>query len=156
MKVCTLEFKGTVLRMCNDWKDLRGCIIEKRLPNIRYLVAQEALDDCRKKFFTVLPASHSAMGRPRDDHVDRSMETIFQIMEDSDDSQFLFEEFVEALTYEMYYVPHTKTIKERLVEKYGDDVITSINKHNQSIVCFHHTRQKLLTIKSLLHYVYNI
>ncbi len=42
-KVCTLEFKGTVLWMCNDRKDLRGRIIEKRLANIRDLVSEEAL-----------------------------------------------------------------------------------------------------------------
>ncbi len=66
-------------------------------------------------------------------------------MEDNDDCQILFEEFVKALTDEIYYVPLTKKIKERLVEKYGDDVIISINKCNQPIVCFHHTGQKLLT-----------
>ncbi len=58
--------------------------------------------------------------------------------EDSDDCQFLFEELVKALTNEMYYAPCIKTIKDKLVEKYGDDVIISINKHNQLIVCFHH------------------
>ncbi len=31
VKVCTLEFKGTVLRMCSDQKDLRRCSIAKRL-----------------------------------------------------------------------------------------------------------------------------
>ncbi len=78
VKVCILEFKGTVLRMCNDRKDLRGCIIQKRLTNICGLVYEEALyhDDCRKKFFTVLPASHSAVAQQRDDQVDRSMEKI--------------------------------------------------------------------------------
>ncbi len=64
VKVCILEFKGTVLRMCNDRKDPQGCITEKRLTNIRDLFAEEALyqDDCRKTFFTVLPACHSAVG----------------------------------------------------------------------------------------------
>ncbi len=102
-------------------------------------------NDCRKKIFTVLPASRFAVGRPRDDQVDRSMEKIFQRMENSDDCQFSFEEFVKALTDEMYYIPHTKTIKERLVVKYGDDVMISINQRNQPIVCFHHTGEKLLT-----------
>ncbi len=89
MKVCTLEFKGTVLRMYNDWRDLRGRIIEKRLSNIPDLVGEEVLyhDNCRKKLFTVLPASHYAVGQPRNDQVDQSMEKIFQIMEDSDDER---------------------------------------------------------------------
>ncbi len=58
--------------MCNDENELRGCIIEKCLANIRDLVGEEAPyhDDCRKKFFTVLPTSHSSIGRPRDDQVD--------------------------------------------------------------------------------------
>ncbi len=77
--MCILEFKGIVLPMCNDWKDLRGCIIGKRLANIRDLVAEEALyhDDYRKKIFTVLPASHSALWS-RDDQVEQSMEKIIQ------------------------------------------------------------------------------
>ncbi len=81
MKICSLEFKGTVLWMCNDdEKDLRGRIIEKCLANICDLVGEEAPyhDDCRKKFFNVLPTSHSSMGWPRDDQVDRSMEKIIQ------------------------------------------------------------------------------
>ncbi len=66
--------------MCNYWKDLRECIIEKRLANIHDLVTEEGLyhNGCKKTFFSVLPVSHSTVEQPRDDQVDRNMEKIIQ------------------------------------------------------------------------------
>ncbi len=94
LNVTTLEFKDTILQKCEARKDVQGHMLEKHLANILDLVAEEATyhEDCRKKFITSLPAVHSSSGRPVSSDLDETMAKIYEIMPESEDCQFSFEE----------------------------------------------------------------
>ncbi|KYQ51937.1 hypothetical protein ALC60_08955 [Trachymyrmex zeteki] len=43
------------------------------------------------------------------------------------------------------YRPHIKTVKARLLQKYGDDIIIAETANKCPVVCFHNTGYKILT-----------
>ena len=109
-KVHDSDFINPILKTCPKRDDVQGRVVQQHMINID-LVAVRARyhEDCRKKFFTSFPATHSSVGRPVSPEIDEAMEKINQTFEDSDDCQFSVEELRSSFSG---HVPHSKTIKE--------------------------------------------
>lgn len=67
---------------------------------------------------------------------------ISSFIESSEECQFAMTDLLKTVTG---YVPTAKTIKKRLVEKYGDGIIISTNKKKETIVCVRDTGYQILT-----------
>ncbi|KYN28333.1 hypothetical protein ALC57_02246 [Trachymyrmex cornetzi] len=70
------------------------------------------------------------------------METIYNYLENSDDCQFSLHELINQIEG---YVPHETTIKHKLKEKYGDDIIITVNRKKTPTVCFRNIGHAILS-----------
>lgn len=133
--VRTLTFQESVKEMAKKRNDTLGRLLLKRLSGSVDLVAEEAVyhKDCLTSFFR--PVSGVKRGRPESDEIRNAMDEIFRILEESDDCQFSLKELTENLSY----IPTLKTIKRKLVEKYGDDIIISSLQNRDVVICFRRT-----------------
>lgn len=82
------------------------------------------------------------MDVPLVDDVTSALEVIFNFIKNSDECQFSLSKLMNLIKG---YVPTEKTIKRKLKEKYGNDIILSTNKNKVCIVCFRNTGYKILT-----------
>lgn len=123
-------------------KDKWGDEVVGRISSITDLVAEEAVyhDDCRKNFCRLAKTSNDEST----DHVTAAMEEIYAFMEENNDSQFTLPEIRNAVTGP---VPDDKTIKKKLVEKFGDRVTITVgsNRYQLPIICFTDTAHKILS-----------
>jgi len=69
------------------------------------------------------------------------MNEIYCILEENDVFQFSLKE----LTKNLAFVPDTKTIKRKLIEKYGDGILVTSQKNSETIIRFHRTMEKILS-----------
>lgn len=75
--------------------------------------------------------------------VDKAMDKIFTYLEgNSDECQFSLNQLIEQIEGEK---PDIRTIKKRLFEKYGDDVLVVDPANTSSVFCFKHTGYKIIT-----------
>jgi len=123
--------------------DKEGREILKRLADCIDLVAKSGVyhDDCRKEFFRDLRPC-KRRGRPEDEYVKEAMDHIFSVLENGDDCQYSLSELLA--NYDGY-VPDTRTIKKKLLQKYGDGVIVASNQKSGTIVCLRSAGMKILT-----------
>lgn len=92
--------------------------------------------------YLICIADTSTLGRPTDSKVDEAMELIYNFMDDSDDCQFTFNELKANLSE---YIPDDKTIKCRLQQHYGNDVIISTKSTSQTLVCLRRSHYDVLS-----------
>ena len=140
-KVESLNFLANVLDVARQRDDPVSCAVLRRLGGVIDLVAAGGIyhQDCLTKFYK--PAKGVKRGRPESENVAAAMEEIYQILDESDECQFSIREITENLTF----VPETKTIKEKLKQKYGDGILISSQKNNEMVMCFRRTGDKTLS-----------
>jgi len=69
------------------------------------------------------------------------MDTIFDIIENSEECQFSISDLIDQLNG---YKPDVRTVKSRLIEKYGNNLIISENSNKQPILCLRSFGDELL------------
>ncbi|KAL4103551.1 hypothetical protein QTP88_018913 [Uroleucon formosanum] len=69
------------------------------------------------------------------------MATVFDVIENSEECQFSISDLIDQLNG---YKSDVKTVKSRLIEKYGNNVIISENFIKQPILCLRSFGDKLL------------
>lgn len=96
------------------------------------------------KILYKLPARvHKRPGQPTP-NIDQAMEIIFNFLEENrDECQFSLGQLIDEIPEDSR--PHVKTVKKRLEEKYGDDIIISGSPNRGSVVCFKNTGHKILS-----------
>lgn len=72
------------------------------------------------------------------------MEDIYAVLEEhSSECQFTLNELMNCI--EGNYRPDVKTVQSRLLKKYGDDIIITVQDHCSTIVCFRNTGYRILS-----------
>lgn len=83
-------------------------------------------------------------GRPVSDEVDRTMEYIYNyIQENSDECQFSLKQLQETIKGD--FIPDARTIKKRLQRQYDYEILIFEAKGVDTIICFRNAGHKLLS-----------
>ena len=141
-----LDVRENILRIAKECNDEYSKAIIERVEPIPDLVAANGQYHflCMKNFHVRLPTQGNIAkdrGRPKDE-VDICLQRIFNHLENSDEEcQFTEEELMSKI--EGDNPPHWKTVKARLLERYGSDIILTSKKPH--IVCFKNTGYKIIT-----------
>lgn len=72
------------------------------------------------------------------------MNKIFSYLENTDECQFTIKELLDSLD-EDDYQPEQKTVKAKLLERYGEDLINSTSSTSATVVCFRNTGHNILS-----------
>lgn len=141
-RVQTLQIKGSILQAAEKRGDKWAGEVKQRLEDISDLVAVEAIyhERCYINFFKK-PTTGGKSGHPLDNDVTTAMEVIFDFIENSDDCQFSLLDLIKLLKD---YVLSELTIKRKLKEKYGDEIIIATN-NKVTTICFRNTGYKILS-----------
>ncbi|CAK1580968.1 unnamed protein product [Parnassius mnemosyne] len=143
IKVRTTTFHNSVLLRGQERNDEWGNDVVRRICTVGDLHAVDAIYhvDCYKKFtLATLPSKRKA-GRPIDEGISEAMNEIYDYIEKNDNCQFSMDDLLGQITGEP---PTVKTIKARMKEKYGDQIVFSTTRTKQTVVCFHATGEKIL------------
>lgn len=140
-----LNVRENVLRLATQYNDEYCKAIIHRLQSFPDLVTADGQChlSCMKNLQIRGPSLEVSRdrGRPKDE-VDRQLQAVFNCLESSDeDCQFTPEELLNEIEGDNH--PHWKTVRTRLIEKYGNDVFVST--HEPHVVCFKNTGYKILT-----------
>ncbi|XP_076040412.1 glutamate--cysteine ligase isoform X1 [Oratosquilla oratoria] len=138
-----LHVKDTILKAGEMRKDEWGKEVCTRICNVVDLVAAEARyhSACMKKFYQTF--SGMKCGRPKSSTISEAMSHAFNYLEENrEECQFTFSEIFSEYEGEL---PTDKTIKSELIERYGHDIIVSVNKNRKPVICFRDTGNKILT-----------
>lgn len=141
--VRSLFVKESVVQAARKRNDKWSREVTHRIETVADLVAVEALyhKGCSINFFKD-PATGKKGGRPPVDDVKTAMEVIYDFIEKGDECQFALSDLISLIEG---YVPDERTIKKKLEEKYGEDIIITKNQKKVSIVCFQSTGYKILS-----------
>lgn len=120
-----------------------GREVKKRIICVDDLVASEAQyhQTCYIHFFKTLSSS-GKRGRPEVSDITSAMEIICSFMENSDECQFSLEELLNLVEG---YKPNEKTVKTKLIEKYGDSIVIASNSNKKTTICFKGISNEILT-----------
>ena len=92
-----------------------------------------------KKFYHTF--SGMKRGRPKSSTVLEAMSHAFNYLEQNrEECQFTFSEIFSDYEGEL---PTDKTIKSEMIERYGHDIVISVNKNRKPVVCFRDTGNKI-------------
>ena len=124
--------------------DHTGRKVLKRLSTCIDLVAEEGRyhDDCEKKFSRGEISKSTKRGRPLDEDIDEAMNYIFYKLEEGDDCQYSLDELREDY---VGYMPSPQTIKRRLEEKFGENIVVVSMQNREPTVCLRKTGAKILS-----------
>lgn len=114
-----------------------------RIENVDLLASETRYHHiCYKRLYYC--AKGMTPGRPFSTDVDRAMELIFDYINDNaDECQFNLMEIVENIALD--FIPDRRTMKKRLKEEYGDEIIMFDAVGFQTIFCFRDTGHKILS-----------
>ncbi len=143
VKVCTTTFHNSVLLRGQERKDEWGSDVVRRICTVGDLHAVDAIYhlDCYKKFTLATLPSKKRAGRPVDEGVSEAMNEIYEYIEKNDNCQFSMDDLLEQITGEP---PTMKTIKAKMKERYGDQIVFCTIRTKQTVVCFRATGEKIL------------
>lgn len=143
--VRTSAFHNSIIDHGQKRKDEWGNDVVRRICTVFDLHAADAIyhEDCYKRFLLTSVPSKRKSGRPQDEGISNAMEEIFDYIEGTDNCQYSIDELLEqVITGEP---PHVKTIKERLREKYRDQIFFSTIRTRQTVVSFRSFSDKILS-----------
>lgn len=144
-EVRKLAMKENLIKLAEDRKDEWGKTVLNRLQHISDLVAADAKyhNSCMKKF-RILPAGTDKKGRPPATNIEEAMNNIYTYLEEnSEECQFPLDKLLNEIKGD--YLPHLKTVKAKLLEKYGEDVLIVVTAKKPPVVCFRNTGYRVLT-----------
>lgn len=149
--VRSLTLRGSILQMALKRDDEFGKIVWKRVISESDLVAAEAIyhHDCYVKFSRTSSISTQKRGRPKVSNISESMDIIFDYIEMSEECQFSIDDLIEELDG---YKPDKKTLRKKLIEKYGSDIIIS----EKGTFCFKSVGNRILNENWYSNRSYNV
>ncbi|KMQ88812.1 hypothetical protein RF55_11637 [Lasius niger] len=139
--------KNSILELAVIRNDEWGRKVIDRIQHVFDLVAVDAKyhNLCMKKFYSP-PSSGKKRGYRPATNVDEAMEAIyFYLEENSEECQFSLDDLMNQI--EGGYRPDIRTVKSRLLQKYGDDILIVKTAQKSAVVCFRNTGYKLITDK---------
>lgn len=116
-------------------------IVKHRINLIYDLVAVNAVyhNACFDHF--LLPSYDRKKGRPADDDISNAMNEIFYYIENHKDCQFTLEE-LKGIPKE--HVPADRTVINKLIERYGQEIINTTKSRWMTVICFRDTQTNIL------------
>lgn len=109
------------------------------IPDLTVVKARYHHDCCHRFTFPVKEK------RNKSNDIDTAMECIYSFLaKNSDECQFTISELMSQI--EGDYHPDSRTVKERLKQKYEDDIWIFEMNRRESVVCFRNTGHKLLAV----------
>lgn len=142
--VRTTSFLDSIIAHGQKRNDEWGNDVIRRICTVGDLHAVDAIyhNDCYKKFFLTVKPSKRKVGRPPDEGISEAMEEIYEYIDGNDKCQFSIDELLEQVTVEP---PHVKTVKERLLEKYGDRIVFSTIRTRKTVITFRSVGDRILS-----------
>lgn len=144
--VSTLNVGHSIVEQAKKRNYVWGKEVEKRLANVIDVVAADVIyhKHCFVNFFKSTSSGNLKRGRPQNESIMIVMDKIYSILENSEECQFSIEnDILSCIDYE--YVPDVKTIRAKLLEKYGENIVISSANKKTTTVCFRGTSQNILT-----------
>src|ERR1700761_806499 len=143
--VRTVAFHNSILNRGQERKDEWGNDVVRRICTVGDLHAADAIyhEDCHKRFMLTSVPSKRKAGRPQDEEISEAMEEIYDYIERTDNCQYAMNELLEQVI--AGEPPHVKTIKERMREKYGEQIFFSTICTRQTVVSFLSFSDKILS-----------
>lgn len=148
VKVTLPEVASTILSYARQRGDEWGKKVGDRIEILEgmntdlVVVKAEYHQKCIKNFYK-LPGRLHKRGHPTSNY-DEAMEVVYNFLEDNrEECQFSLGQLIDKIPEDSR--PHIKTVKKRLEEKYGDDIIISPSTNRGSTVCFKSIGHKILS-----------
>lgn len=146
-EVRVLHLKQKISDFAKERNDELGEKVFKRVNSVICLVAEEARyhEVCYSHFFTK-KLSSLKRGRPKDEQIDAAFEKLCKFIDESEDCQFTLHELMRYLEENMPESSSVteKTLKNRLMNSYGDGVMFFQMKTKPTLVCFRGSGLKLI------------
>lgn len=142
--VRSLQFSSTVVNAAKKRNDEWGNNVFRRIINTSDLVAAEGIYhlDCYKRFLlTHESTTGRSSGRPNEEYVSVAMKQMQCYIEQNKDSQISLENLMEVVSGEK---PTVETVKSKLKEIYGDQILICHLKSHKSVICFRDIGHKIL------------
>ncbi|KMQ83773.1 hypothetical protein RF55_19127 [Lasius niger] len=139
-----MQVKENILEAARKRGDTWGEAVSMRITNVADLVAAEGRyhGSCIRKFFHSLK-TYEVSGRPETEYAKTVIDFISSFLEEHRDKcQFSLTEILKG--YEGV-IPTNNTLRKKLQEKYGDDIIFTIKQNREFILSFRDTGHKILT-----------
>ncbi|XP_055839711.1 uncharacterized protein LOC129907479 [Episyrphus balteatus] len=131
-------FQVTIMNALTNCKDELGKQIFDRIKDVPDLIAVGARyhRDCVKLLYSFNhPYEPATKAKKKTELIDKAMKCIDSYFnEHYNEGQFKLTELINCI--DLDYVPSRGTIKERLLEIYGDDVLYFDHEHKETIVRF--------------------
>ncbi|KAE9537480.1 hypothetical protein AGLY_006503, partial [Aphis glycines] len=143
IQVSTLYFKTSIMDIANKRNDEWGKEVLKRLNSVMCLVSEESKyhKSCERKFCSTNPVDENKKRRrPRDEDLANAFFNVCDFLESENECQFV----LDFLHEKMEGTCDEKTLKNKLINKYGDDIIITMSRGKKSVVCFKNTGFKVL------------
>lgn len=141
-----LEAKITFLKTAEKRGDEWSQKVIERIQHEPDLVAADAWyhSFCHKKLYQSIKCGAKRGRRPASS-IDEAMEAIFTYIETKfEECQFSLDELMNQIPQSLQ-PPDSRTVKARIIHKYGDDVLISENKKKKTVLCFKNVGHKILT-----------
>lgn len=101
--------------------------------------------NCYTKFLRNEKPTNGKRGRPICAEIEEIMRQVFRYIDDNmDDAQFSIDEIRNAMNVEL---PDNRTIKRKLVDHYGENMLVIDSKGKPTIFCFVSTSRQILQEK---------
>lgn len=142
--VRTTTFLDSIIVHGQKRNDEWGNDVVRRICTVGDLHAADAIyhNDCYKKFLLTVKPSKRKVGRPPGEGIQEAMEEIYEYIDGNDKCQFSIDELLKQVTGEP---PHVKTIKERMMGKYGDRIVFSTIRIRKTVVSFRTSSDRILS-----------
>gem|GEM_PF-5842765 len=131
--VSTLSFKDGVIAAANKRGDDLGKTVTRRIIFEHDLVAAEAKYHAVCYTLFMKRSTEGKVGRPEDTTIILAMEDIFSYIENHDDCQFTLTELKGVCKD---FIPDDKTIKSKLLQRYGKRIIITTKSKSSTIISF--------------------
>ncbi|XP_029341748.1 uncharacterized protein LOC100571724 isoform X2 [Acyrthosiphon pisum] len=144
IQISTLHFKQSIIDVANKRNDEWGKEVLKRLNSVICLVSEESKyhKSCERKFCSTNPVDENKKrGRPQDEDLANAFSNLCDFLESENECQF----GLHFLNEKMEGTCDEKTLKNKLINKYGDDIIITKSHGRKSVVSFKNTGFKVLT-----------
>lgn len=142
----TLTVQSRIREVCSLRKGYLSDEVLCRLSSINDLVAEKAVyhKDCYIYFLKPTSLKSPKTEIPRDSHVKKAMEEIFNYLERSSDCQFSKDEILGIVSETK---PQWRTIKAELERKYGDRILITqgVNRFCVPVICFRDSGKKIIS-----------
>lgn len=150
----TLTVQSRTREMCSLRKDYLSDEVLCRLSSINDLVAEKAVyhKDCYIYFLKPTSLKTPKTEMPRDSHIKKAMEEIFNYLEGSSDCQFSKDEILGIVSETK---PRWRKIKAELERKYGDRILITqgVNRFCVPVICFRDSGKKIISEATLVTFI---